>query len=131
MPSPPTPSPFEPAFPQRSAHASIRGYLYQASLGVVRWLGPGEGEVLVCEGKSCSGGFEIFAVPRPAGSRRLCWGWPKQQRKRRSSSTAVAAVKGMESTLSSELACSPTWAQISATWIGGWSRLSALFVQIL
>jgi len=37
----------------------------------------------------------------------------------------------MESTLSSELACSPTWAQISATWIGGWSRLSALFVQIL
>jgi len=50
MPSPPTPSPFEPVFPRRSAHASIRGYLYQACLGVVRWLELGEGEVLVCEG---------------------------------------------------------------------------------
>ncbi len=36
--------------PKRSAHASIRGYLYQACVGVERWLSLKEGEVLLCEG---------------------------------------------------------------------------------
>lgn len=36
--------------PQRSAHASIRGYLYQACLGALRWLELQPGEVLLCEG---------------------------------------------------------------------------------
>jgi hypothetical protein len=40
--------------PQRSAHASIRGYLYQALLGVERWLQLGTGdeaaEAILCEG---------------------------------------------------------------------------------
>lgn len=36
--------------PQRSAHASIRGYLYQTALGVLRWLALEEGEALVFEG---------------------------------------------------------------------------------
>lgn len=36
--------------PERSAHASIRGYLYQACLGVERWLALGDGEALLCEG---------------------------------------------------------------------------------
>lgn len=40
----------EPLRPERSAHASIRGYLYQAALGVERWVGLAEGEVLLCEG---------------------------------------------------------------------------------
>src|SRR5262245_13113020 len=35
---------------RRSAHASIRGYLYQTCLGVLRWLGLQENEVLLCEG---------------------------------------------------------------------------------
>jgi tetratricopeptide (TPR) repeat protein len=34
----------------RSAHATLRGYLYQVCLGVERWLELGDGEVLVCEG---------------------------------------------------------------------------------
>ena len=34
----------------RSAHASIGGYLYQACVGVLRWLELKEGEVLFCEG---------------------------------------------------------------------------------
>jgi tetratricopeptide (TPR) repeat protein len=36
--------------PKRSAHASIHGFLYQACLGVERWLSLGDGEVLLCEG---------------------------------------------------------------------------------
>ena len=36
--------------PERSAHATIRGYLYQCCLGALRWLELKEGEVLVCEG---------------------------------------------------------------------------------
>lgn len=36
--------------PQRSAHASIRGYLYQTALGVLRWLELEDGEGLVFEG---------------------------------------------------------------------------------
>ena len=36
--------------PKRSAHATLRGYLYQACLGVVRWLDLGEDEALLCEG---------------------------------------------------------------------------------
>lgn len=35
---------------RRSAHASIRGYLYQTCLGVLRWLNLQENEVLLCEG---------------------------------------------------------------------------------
>ena len=35
---------------RRSAHASIRGYLYQACLGVLRWLDLKPNEVLLCEG---------------------------------------------------------------------------------
>lgn len=34
----------------RSAHAAIRGYLYQAWLGVLRWLTLSDGEILFCEG---------------------------------------------------------------------------------
>jgi tetratricopeptide (TPR) repeat protein len=36
--------------PERSAHASLEGYLYQTWLGVERWLELGEGEALRCEG---------------------------------------------------------------------------------
>jgi hypothetical protein len=36
--------------PSRAAHASIRGYLYQAWLGVERWLNLRDDEVLRCEG---------------------------------------------------------------------------------
>jgi tetratricopeptide (TPR) repeat protein len=36
--------------PRRSAHATLRGYLYQACLGVVRWLDLADGEALLCEG---------------------------------------------------------------------------------
>ncbi|MEE8524151.1 MAG: hypothetical protein V3T72_09495 [Thermoanaerobaculia bacterium] len=36
--------------PERSAHAAIRGYLYQTCLGVLRWLDLGTDEVLVVEG---------------------------------------------------------------------------------
>ncbi len=36
--------------PKRSAHASIRGYLYQACLGAKRWLELNENEALLCEG---------------------------------------------------------------------------------
>jgi len=36
--------------PKRSAHATLRGYLYQACLGVVRWLDLKDGEALLCEG---------------------------------------------------------------------------------
>ncbi|RMH21205.1 MAG: hypothetical protein D6696_06365, partial [Acidobacteria bacterium] len=39
-----------PGRPERAAHASIRGYLYQTALGVERWLGLEEGEYLLCEG---------------------------------------------------------------------------------
>jgi hypothetical protein len=35
---------------QRSAHASLRGYLYQVCLGVQRWLALTGNEVLICEG---------------------------------------------------------------------------------
>src|SRR5947199_10000285 len=35
---------------RRSAHASIRGYLYQTCLGVQRWLDLQPGEILLCEG---------------------------------------------------------------------------------
>jgi tetratricopeptide (TPR) repeat protein len=35
---------------RRSAHASIRGYLYQTCLGVLRWLDLQPNEVLLCEG---------------------------------------------------------------------------------
>lgn len=35
---------------RRSAHASIRGYLYQTCLGVLRWLHLQPNEVLICEG---------------------------------------------------------------------------------
>jgi hypothetical protein len=45
MPTTPT-----PLRPERSAHASIRGYLYQACLGVERWLYLEENEALLCEG---------------------------------------------------------------------------------
>ncbi len=36
--------------PERSAHAAIRGYLYQTCLGVVRWLDLADDETLVVEG---------------------------------------------------------------------------------
>lgn len=36
--------------PRRSAHASIRGYLYQTCLGVLRWLDLQPNEILLCEG---------------------------------------------------------------------------------
>lgn len=36
--------------PKRSAHASIRGYLYQTCLGVLRWLDLRPNEILLCEG---------------------------------------------------------------------------------
>ncbi len=39
-----------PIHPQRSAHRSIHGYLYQAALGVLRWLSLEDGELLICEG---------------------------------------------------------------------------------
>jgi tetratricopeptide (TPR) repeat protein len=39
-----------PVRPERSAHAAIRGYLYQTCLGVLRWLELDAGEVLVVEG---------------------------------------------------------------------------------
>jgi len=45
-----TNSALDPVQPRRSAHATIRGYLYQASLGVLRWLDLKEGELLLCEG---------------------------------------------------------------------------------
>ncbi len=35
---------------RRSAHASIRGYLYQTCLGVLRWLDLQPNEILLCEG---------------------------------------------------------------------------------
>lgn len=35
---------------RRSAHATIRGYLYQTCLGVQRWLDLHPNKVLVCEG---------------------------------------------------------------------------------
>ncbi|MFY9826839.1 MAG: hypothetical protein WAM82_36125 [Thermoanaerobaculia bacterium] len=34
----------------RSAHATIRGYLYQTCLGVLRWLDLQPNEILLCEG---------------------------------------------------------------------------------
>ncbi len=36
--------------PERSAHAAIRGYLYQTCLGVLRWLDLEDDEILVVEG---------------------------------------------------------------------------------
>ena len=36
--------------PERSAHATIRGYLYQTCLGVLRWLDLEDEETLVVEG---------------------------------------------------------------------------------
>src|SRR5579862_1644926 len=36
--------------PERAAHATIRGFLYQTCLGVQRWLELAPDEVLVCEG---------------------------------------------------------------------------------
>lgn len=36
--------------PQRSAHASIRGYLYQSCLAALRWLRLGRNEIIVFEG---------------------------------------------------------------------------------
>lgn len=36
--------------PERAAHATIRGFLYQTCLGVLRWLELGPEEILVCEG---------------------------------------------------------------------------------
>jgi len=36
--------------PRRSAHATIRGYLYQTCLGVLRWLDLKSNEILLCEG---------------------------------------------------------------------------------
>ena len=36
--------------PQRSAHATIRGYVYQAVLAVKHWLALQPGEILLCEG---------------------------------------------------------------------------------
>lgn len=36
--------------PRRSAHATIHGYLYQACLGVLRWLELRPQEILLCEG---------------------------------------------------------------------------------
>jgi hypothetical protein len=36
--------------PQRSAHASIRGYLYQSCLSALRWLHLGRNEIIVFEG---------------------------------------------------------------------------------
>ena len=36
--------------PERAAHATIRGFLYQTCLGVQRWLELAPEEVLVCEG---------------------------------------------------------------------------------
>ncbi len=36
--------------PERAAHATIRGFLYQTCLGVLRWLDLAPEEVLVCEG---------------------------------------------------------------------------------
>lgn len=44
--------PVKPALrkPSRSAHASVRGYFYQAALSVKRWLELEDGESLICEG---------------------------------------------------------------------------------
>lgn len=36
--------------PERAAHATIRGFLYQTCLGVLRWLELAPNEVLICEG---------------------------------------------------------------------------------
>jgi hypothetical protein len=36
--------------PERATHATIRGFLYQTCLGVLRWLELGPDEVLICEG---------------------------------------------------------------------------------
>jgi hypothetical protein len=36
--------------PERAAHATIRGFLYQTCLGVLRWLELAPDEILVCEG---------------------------------------------------------------------------------
>jgi hypothetical protein len=36
--------------PERAAHATIRGFLYQTCLGVLRWLELAPEEILVCEG---------------------------------------------------------------------------------
>jgi hypothetical protein len=36
--------------PERAAHATIRGFLYQTCLGVLRWLDLAPEEVLICEG---------------------------------------------------------------------------------
>ncbi len=60
-------TPTTPAPPRRdrSAHATIRGYLYQTCLGVLRWVDLEPGEVLVCEGdedldRHILGGGSIF-----------------------------------------------------------------------
>jgi tetratricopeptide (TPR) repeat protein len=36
--------------PERAAHATIRGFLYQTCLGVLRWLELAADEILICEG---------------------------------------------------------------------------------
>ncbi len=47
----PTPRPYLNLLDEkRSAHASIRGYLYQTCLGVLRWLVLQPDEILLCEG---------------------------------------------------------------------------------
>src|SRR3954454_5016093 len=41
----------------RSAHATLRGYLYQTCLGVLRWLDLQPNEILLCEGDEDLDGF--------------------------------------------------------------------------
>ena len=58
--------------PHRSAHASIRGYLYQALLGVERWLelGSGEGPAASADALLCEGDEDLDRVIRGQGDGR-------------------------------------------------------------
>jgi len=58
--------------PRRSAHASIRGYLYQALLGVERWLelGSGEGPGGAADALLCEGDEDLDRVIRGEGDGR-------------------------------------------------------------
>ncbi len=48
-----------PSLPERSAHATIRGYLYQTRLGVLRWLDLDDDETLVVEGDEEAGSYGV------------------------------------------------------------------------
>lgn len=62
--------------PDRSAHASLRGYLYQVCLGVQRWLDLADEEILVCEGdedldRRILGGGAVFEQVKDYRGQRL------------------------------------------------------------